>query len=274
VAFDVLIDGAPDHGVSPRDRGLAYGDGVFRTLPVMSGQPASWSAHYAKLARDCAALGIACPDEVLLLGDIRTLFPDQAKGVAKIIVTRGAGGRGYAITPDTTPCRIVMRSDFPVYPDAHQRDGVTVHLCSLRLSVQPRLAGIKHLNRLENVLARAEWTGSDYAEGLLLDTQGNVIEGTMSNLFIRRGERLTTPDLSGCGVAGVARDRILAAGQRLGLRCEIGAFDLDALFSADEVVLCNSLIGAWQVRQLQDRIWAAQSLAARLRNLLSEDACA
>lgn len=265
-----LINGKSEGCLTPLDRGLSYGDGVFRTIPVRQGVPASWQRHYRKLADDCNVLGITCPGEALLLSDIERLFSSQADAVAKIMITRGEGARGYAVPHAAQPTRIVMSSPFPAYPEAFISDGVQLHLCRLRLASQPRLAGIKHLNRLENVLARMEWSDSTIADGVLLDQAGHVIECTMSNIFIRRGQRLITPDLRECGVAGVTRDRILELSPRLGLESTIAAFDYEELLFSDEMVICNSLIGAWQVRQLAGHRWNAGTLAQDLQELLKE----
>ena len=133
-----LIDGIPSDAVPANDRGLLYGDGVFRTLKRASGLSLCWSRQYAKLAADCAALGLRCPDAATLAAELEQLPPDC---VAKIIVTRGTGARGYVVAADAVPTRIVTASALPAYPHSHYADGVKVHLCSLRLSSQPRLAG-------------------------------------------------------------------------------------------------------------------------------------
>jgi 4-amino-4-deoxychorismate lyase len=263
-----LIDGKLENTLSPYDRGFSYGDGVFRTLPILQGQAEQWTRHYNKLSSDCQVLGIACPSEDQLLSDLATLFADGGDGVAKMVVTRGEGARGYAIPAGMAPRRIVLRSSRAEYPDAHRSEGVNLHLCNLRLAAQPRLAGIKHLNRLENVLARTEWSSPDIAEGLLLDQDGYVIEGTMSNLFLRTASLLRTPDLKRCGVAGVTRDRILELAPELGLRGEIGNITLEELKNADEVVICNSLIGVWQVRTLGEHRWQGSGLAKQLQQWL------
>ncbi|HEU4709238.1 MAG TPA: aminotransferase class IV, partial [Methylophilaceae bacterium] len=159
-----LINGESDIGLSPMDRGLTYGDGVFRTLRVSQGSPDAWSMHYHKLKSDCALLGIVCPDSDLLLRDIDQLFTPEEEAVVKIIITRGTGPRGYAMPSLANPARIIIRENFPHYPPSNFTEGVSLHLCQLRLSHQPRLAGIKHLNRLENVLARSEWSDKAIAD--------------------------------------------------------------------------------------------------------------
>lgn len=265
-----LINGESDTGISPLDRGLAYGDGVFRTIRISQGVPDFWSLHYQKLCQDCLALGIACPSAELLLSDISRLFTSEEEAVVKIIITRGEGRRGYAIPSGTMPTRVVLREAYPSYPDANFNEGVNLHLCRLRLAHQPYLAGIKHLNRLENVLARSEWLDEHIADGILLDVHGLVIECTTSNLFARYGKTLLTPALDKCGVAGVTRQRILDIAPDMGYVPEIVEFDLAKLMQADEIIICNSLYGAWQASSFNQRTWPKASLAADLRAALQE----
>jgi 4-amino-4-deoxychorismate lyase len=265
-----LINGESDNWLSPLDRGVAYGDGVFRTLKVNHGLPVAWAPHYQKLEQDCSALGIVCPGPDILLADIERLFTPDEEAVAKIIVTRGIGPRGYAVPPAASPTRIVIREAFPQYPSINYDQGVNLHLCQLRLSHQPRLAGIKHLNRLENVLARSEWSDPSIAEGLLLDEDGLVVACTMSNLFARFGKTVVTPVLDKCGVAGITRQRIIDNVQNMGYQPEIRQLHLDQLMQADEIIICNSLFGAWQVRSLNNRVWLPQDLASHIRTILQE----
>lgn len=265
-----LINGGYDGQLTPLDRGYAYGDGVFRTLAVRYGKPQWWQSHYAKLSDDCRALSITCPSSEELLADIALLCGDDAEVAAKIIVTRGDSARGYAVAVQAQPNRVLLKSPYPQYPEHYFSHGVNLHLCTLRLARQPRLAGIKHLNRLENVLARMEWSDQKLADGLQLDMDGNVVECTASNLFMRNGDSLTTPDLSQCGVAGVTRQRILELAPSLGYRIKVSNIPLPELLQADEVIVCNSLYGVWQVRALQDTTWPLGELATRLRGLLQE----
>lgn len=266
-----LINGRTDGQISPLDRGFAYGDGIFRTMRYAQGKLLSWGLHYRKLVEDCNRLDIVCPTAEVLLTDIDRLLADGgADGVIKIIVTRGEGSRGYAVPALAQPNRVMIRAALPEYPATHLTHGVSLHLCELRLAHQPRLAGIKHLNRLDNVLARMEWNTAEFADGLLLDTGGLVIECTMSNLFIRLGQRLLTPDLTQCGVAGITRQRILELAPQLALLPEVAPISLTEVMAADELIVCNSLIGAWQVTNFNQRQWQSQALASRIRQLLQE----
>lgn len=269
-----LINGRSEHALSPLDRGLSYGDGVFRTIRIQKGVPDNWNLHFNKLVEDCNVLGIVCPSTELLLTDIERLFSGkdsvQELAVAKIIITRGEGARGYAVPSLAQPNRIVIKSAFPEYPAVNFNDGVQLHLCKLRLSYQPLLAGIKHLNRLENVMARMEWKDSAIAEGIMLDEKNNVIECTASNLFARYDKTLLTSDLSHCGVAGVTRQRILELVPKLNLRSRVSQITLNKLMQADEIIICNSLYGAWQVKTFNGQQFPNLGLASQLRNILQE----
>ena len=261
----MLINGVSSNTISIRDRGLLYGDGVFRTLRVIHGQPQHWQLHYQKLRYDCAALGIACPD--CLSAELAALAVEHPDAIIKIIVTRGQALRGYAPVP-ATPSHIWDIAALPLYPDKRQEQGVTLHLCELRLAHQPRLAGLKHLNRLENVLAAAELSGTDAQEGLLLDLDGFVIEGVRSNLFLISAGRLITPDLSRCGVAGVQRDRVMAYAAIIGMPLEVRNVELAEIYSADEAFLTNSVFGLWSVAKLEQQRWTEFSYALQIRTAL------
>jgi 4-amino-4-deoxychorismate lyase len=266
-----IVNGRLDAQVSPLDRGFSYGDGVFRTMRMTAGSVASWPIHYSKLVEDCNRIDIVCPSSDLLHADIQRLNDDEvADAVIKIVVTRGEGTRGYALPALAQPNRVVIKSAYPQYPASNFSQGVSLHLCQLRLGHQPQLAGIKHLNRLENILARMEWNSSAYADGVLQDIHGNIIECTAANLFIRSGKDLVTPDLAMCGVAGITRQRILQLSEPLGLNVHIGRISMADMMSADEILICNSLYGAWQVIDFNQRQWLGQPLASTIRELLQE----
>jgi 4-amino-4-deoxychorismate lyase len=266
----ILVNGAPQDTISAGDRGLAYGDGVFRTLATRAGTALCWPHHFAKLAEDCRRVGITPPVEPVLLGEVEQVAQGRAQGAVKIIVTRAHGERGYALPANPQATRIVMGMPMPAWPAENSTEGIRARICDLRLSEQPRLAGIKHLNRLENVLARAEWDDPTIAEGLLLDQRGNLIEGVSSNVFIVLNGILVTPDLSYCGVAGVTRERILAWAQTAGTACEIRRVTLDELWNAEEIILCNSLIGVWRVREIGGRCCGNVGWTSRIRQFLAE----
>lgn len=272
----MLVNGKPGNTISIRDRGLLYGDGVFRTLRVAHGKALHWSLHYLKLQRDCAALGIACPDEALLLSELDQVLAQHPDGVVKLIVTRGEGARGYTLSTAASPTRIWDFSPLPDCPPEWAAQGIKARICSLRLSPQPRLACVKHLNRLENVLAAAELNeaqlrGEQAAEGLLLDTERHLIEGVRSNLFLVSQGCLITPDLSRCGVAGIQRGRVMAWALQHGTALKVRDITLEEALQADELFIVNSVIGLWPIRELEQRHWSKFPVAMQIRLDLERD---
>ncbi|WP_035384282.1 aminodeoxychorismate lyase [Ferriphaselus sp. R-1] len=267
----MLINGLPGESISAADRGLMYGDGVFRTMRLLDRRIVHWSHHYRKLQQDCSALLLPCPDARLLETEIEQLAWEQPDGVVRLTLTRGIGPRGYAPPAAVHPTRLLSLSPLPASNAAWVEQGVRLYLCELRMSAQLRLAGVKHLNRLENVLAAAEWNDPAIAEGLLRDEAGRVIGGVRSNLFCWHGGVLLTPDLSRCGVAGVQRQRILEWALHSGQPLEVRELPLDEVLAAEEVFVCNSVFGLWPVRELAGRSWLAfprtRALAAALEAL-------
>lgn len=264
----IRVNGQTTDSVSAWDRGLAYGDGVFRTLRTQAGQPVWWEDHYAKLAADGSALMLDCPDQAELRAEVCQVA-EAGQGIVKIVLTRGAGARGYALPTEPATTCIVLGSTLPQHAQAF--DDIQARWCALKLARQPRLAGIKHLNRLENVLARAEWDDPALVEGLLCDDSGAVIGGVMSNVFWVKGGELFTPDLSQCGVAGVARMRLLRAAARLGMVTHTDRFLPADILAADEVMICNSVMGMRRLARLDDKTWSPAGWTTTLNNALYEN---
>jgi 4-amino-4-deoxychorismate lyase len=184
-------------------------------------------------------------------------------------VTRGQGGRGYYASPELVPSRILLLNPQPAYPAEHAEEGVRVRICETRLSINAKLAGLKHLNRLEQVLARNEWQ-TEFSEGLLMDTAGHVIEGTMSNLFLVKNNRLMTPSLKGSGVKGVVRDYLLKRAQVEGVDHQESVLSLDDVMGADSLFITNSLIGIWPVRELDNKHFSINPLIRAAQSWLEE----
>lgn len=262
------INGVAVDCVDSSDRGLLYGDGLFETMAVRNGRVSSWRRHMSRLQAGCTRLGIPAVDTIMLAQEADELLAGAGHAVLKLIVTRGSGGRGYRLPEEMTPRRILQLHPWPEFPPAASQAGVAARLCSTRLCHNPLLAGIKHLNRLEQVLARREWDDPQTGEGLLLDTDGCLVEGTMSNLFLVRQQVVLTPDLRSCGVAGIMRSIILELAERLSLPVKIGTLDMDDLQTADEVFLCNSLIGIWPVIAVDGREYRKGEITTRMQQLL------
>ncbi len=258
-----LVNGRPGQ-VDAADRGLAYGDGVFETIAVLDGRPRFLAHHQGRLARGLDRLGIGFSDGEALWAEVHRLAKGRGRAVIKIIVTRGTGPRGYRAPQGLSPNRIVSVGEWPAYPHSYYTAGVAVRFCDLRLGHCPRLAGIKHLNRLEQVLARAEWNDERWAEGLLQDQDGHLVSGTMSNLFLVRDKFLLTPLLDRCGVAGVMRRVIMDKAAGLGLQVREQRISLRSLEQAEELFLTNSLIGIWPVGRVGEQRLSGFSVARNL----------
>jgi len=267
----MLINGRAQDHLSARDRGLHFGDGVFETIAVDAGRALCLDRHLARLTRGCTQLTLPVPQRATLEEECARVCDGVERAVLKIMVTRGVGGRGYAPNRGAMPTRIVARYPWPAYPADSRADGVAVRICRTRLGRNPRLAGIKHLNRLEQVLARTEEQSAQCDEGLMLDDAGRLIEGIVSNVFVRRNGRLCTPDLSECGVAGIMREMVLEAAQPLtGLAPEIAALSVDDFSTADECFLTNSLIGIWPIKVIAGQPMHVGPVAHELQKLLME----
>ncbi|HEV2622228.1 MAG TPA: aminodeoxychorismate lyase [Frateuria sp.] len=241
----VLVDGQVHDQVSALDRGLGYGDGLFETVRFVGADAPLWARHMQRLGEGCRRLGLPMPDMAQLLAEARAASDGMAHAVVRITLTRGVGARGYAPPARPRPTRVVAAFD-PPQDETTQAGGIRVRLCELRLAPQPQLAGLKHLNRLEQVLARAEWDDPAIAEGLLCDVDGLAICATAANLFAVHGGELATPALDRCGVAGVARAEILASRPH----ARVCPITLARLRRADELFLSSSVRGILPVREL------------------------
>ena len=264
----IWVDGQPQCTLNVMDRGLAYGDGLFETIALRHGQLQRWPRHKARLVRACQRLFLAL-DLSVLEAELNRFITTCADGVVKVVVTRGAGQRGYALPVPATTTRILQWSPVPAYPTAHQTSGIELFPCATRLAEQPLLAGIKHLNRLEQVLARAEWSDTRFAEGLVRDTSGRVVEGVFSNLFIVCAGELMTADLSRCGVDGVMRQTLLDLAVALNIPNRVLDIDDRVWLQAEEVFMCNSQYGIWPVIACAGRSWEIGPVTRQLITHLS-----
>ena len=251
-----LVDGGLADGIAATDRGLHYGDGLFETIAIRSRRPCLWPRHLARLARGCDRLGIPMPDRDTLAAEVGTLLQeaDAADGVLKLIVTRGSGPRGYAPPSVPHPTRIL--SFYPGLPAALRdsapgaNGGVRLTLCATRLGDNARLAGIKHLNRLEQVLARAEWSDPEILDGIMCDARGRAVCATMSNIYVLDAAGIGTPPLTQCGVAGTVRSVVRDCAAALGIPFKERRLGLSDLYAADGLMISNALLGLVPVRWL------------------------
>jgi 4-amino-4-deoxychorismate lyase len=255
--------------LSVEERGLSYGDGVFETMRLVDGKIHFLASHLTRLQIGCERLGITPPTNTTVASDMATLIPGGCSGVVKFIVTRGAGGRGYRGQTTLDPTRIAL-----LYPPPSETGhaGIAVRWCTTRLSRNPQLAGIKHLNRLEQVLAQNEWTDERIGEGLMLDTEAELICATASNLFIVCDGVLATPDLRFAGIRGVMREQVIKQAQQLGMAVAERALRSDDLLNASEAFVTNAVRGIRPIELLGEQHWPMGPIAARLMTALNDKA--
>lgn len=268
----ILVNGVAEDRIDISDRGLQYGDGVFETIAFRNGKAEFLEEHLQRLINGCARLSINFEQIDNLRFEIDTAceHTDNGNAVIKVIVTRGSGSRGYFSLNDTEPTRIVSTHPFPKYPAQYQTDGVYLRFCEQTLSSNRKLAGIKHLNRLEQVLARNEWDDPEIAEGIMSDEKANIIECTMSNIFIVESDRLYTPSIVTCGISGVMRGQIIKLATRSSLSVEERPITLKQLSEADEVFICNSIIGIWPVSAVSNKEYPVGFITQFLQKSLAE----
>lgn len=271
----VWVNGRPDGALSPVERGLHYGDGLFETIACLEGRPRFLELHLGRLESGCARLGIGCPSREELRREILAVAAGAERAIVKVLVTRGpAAARGYGTTGAEQPTRLTLRYRWEEDDPRLAAEGVRVRTAALRLSESPALAGLKHLNRLEQVLARREWNDAGIGEALMFSSSARLISGVMSNVFLVEAGTLRTPRLDRCGVAGIMRQVVLREAARAGIPAEEAALEATDVARTHELFLTSALIGLRPVRSLDGRPCAAgtvtRELQRRLAPLLAE----
>jgi len=253
-----------------------YGQSVFETIAIDNGRACLLEAHLDRLRRGSEVLKIPL-DSGALEAEIAEILDQQAQDqskashlertVLRVTLSMGEGGRGYLNPQQAKPCRVLSLHAYPDHPITHWLDGIELGVADIRLSNQPVLAGIKHGNRLEQIIARSQWQDT-WGEALMLDQSDNVIEGTQSNVFVIKGGDVLTPSLAMNGVAGVVREFVISNAHRLGLTAKTVSLSCDNLESADEVFLSNSIIGLWPVKKFNTRIYTNHEVSHKLLKLM------
>jgi len=259
------INGERSEQIDISDRGCMYGDGVFETMLACNATVPFWQRHIQRLKRGCERLIIPVPLEQEIWNRIEPHLATARFRVIKIIVTRGSGRRGYRVTSTVRPNTIVTISERQIKPATYWHDGVSVHRCKTTLAEQPALAGIKHLNRLEQVLASQEWDDA-CQEGMMCNAQGNVIEATYHNVFAVKDGTLFTPDLTNAGVEGVMREYVIELAGNRGMPMYIKPIPYDEFAGMDEVFLTNSVDGIWPVCKLGEWVFACGEITRKFQD--------
>lgn len=256
----ILINGNAVDVLPVADRGVHYGDGCFTTAAITAGCIALFDRHIERLRRACERLLIPFTDWAQLKTEMQQLALMHQHGVLKVIITRGSGGRGYSAAACHTPTRVLSVSALPAHYPRWRDEGVTLALSPVRLGRNPHLAGIKHLNRLEQVLIRTHLEQTTADEALVLDSDGFITECCAANLFWRKGNDVFTPNLDHAGVNGIMRQHCIAQLAASPFRvAEVHAAE-EALADADEVLICNALMPVIAVRAYGERTWTSRTL--------------
>ena len=249
------VNGKISKTIDVRDRSVQYGDGVFETIAVKEKSLKFWKEHYQRLNKGCKVLKIKCPPEVFLKKEINKFLrkTKKEKLVLKIIISRGVGGRGYSPPRNTKPTRILGIYDWPNYPLKNFTKGIQMNICKTRISDQPALSGIKHLNKLEQIIARLEWQSKAISESIMLDSNDNVIEGTMSNFFGVKENVFYTSTIKFAGIEGIMREVILKLLKKNKKKYIIKKITLKEFLKFDEIFMCNSIFGIWPVIKISKK---------------------
>ncbi len=268
----VWINGEAGGSLSPLDRGLHFGDGLFETIACLGGRPRFLGLHLKRLSLGCARLGLPAPGLERLSAAIKNAAAPLERAIVKLLVTRGpALQRGYAWGEEQGTW-LVIRYPWPQEDPALARSGVRVRTAATRLGENPALAGLKHCNRLEQILARNEDRSNEADEALMLSHSGNLVSGTMTNVFLVSGPpqapRLSTPEVAQCGVAGIMRRVVLREAVREGIPASESVLHPVDLDGASEVFLTNARIGIWPVRSIDGRALAVGPVTRRLQERL------
>ncbi|ACK46395.1 aminodeoxychorismate lyase [Shewanella baltica OS223] len=263
------VNGASQASVDPSDRGLAYGDGLFATMRTGAEGILFFNAHQARLTAGAARLGFQWQMSEALQQQLHALAIEYPHHCIKLIVSRGVGGRGYTPPETVNPTEIVSVHAIPSHYAKWQQAGICLKTSSIRLGLQPLLAGMKHLNRLEQVLIKSHPLPQGFDDWLVNDIEGNVIESSMANVFFIKGNRVITPSLAQCGVAGVMREQVMIAllEQNMNIEClPVGA---ERLIEFDSAFITNSVLGIVDVLAIDSLKFSRAPITAQLRQTLS-----
>lgn len=259
------INGIEQTDIAARDRAVQFGDGCFTTAAILDGKIKLLEAHLQRLQESCERLFMPLPNLPQLATEMQQIAAQQTQAVLKVILTPGAGGRGYSRKGCTAPTRILSLSPWPQHYATLQQQGATLVTSPITLARNPLLAGLKHLNRLEQVLIRHHLDQTEADEALVLDTAGTVVECCAANLFWRKGNNIFTPRLEQAGVNGIMRRYLMAQMARSGQACQLIDGSRDDVLNADEVVICNALMPVLPVRKIDDVSFTARTLYQQLQ---------
>lgn len=265
----IWVNGVLQGSIDPSDRGLAYGDGLFATMRTSHDGILFFNTHQSRLTDGAARLGFEWRMGSALYQQLEDLARQYPHHCIKLLVSRGVGGRGYTPPQAVNVTEVVSVHPIPSHYAHWQKNGINLKTSPVRLSIQPLLAGIKHLNRLEQVLIKAQLLPSNVDDWLVLDTEAKVIESSMANIFFIKDNEVITPSLAQCGVSGVMREQVINAllEQQSNIQCL--PFGAERLGEFDSAFITNSVLGVVDVLAIDSLKFTRSPITANLRQTLS-----
>ena len=271
---NIWINGQQGKRIEISDRGLNYGDGLFLTMRVSeAGKILFFKSHLSRIEQAVVRLNIKNEAGYWQLPNSQKLLLEQiakknpSRGI-KLLISRGSGGRGYSALGCTDINTVITVFDLPINYSQQQKTGVKLTLSDIKLSKQPKLSGMKHLNRLEQVLIKSQLLADGFQDWLVMDTDRHIIESSMANLFFFNGDKWYTPVLSSSGVAGVMRERVICALLSLGFNVEVTDIEIEDLDKITHVLMTNSLMGAVNITQIDEHDFKPWNSTFMLNDLL------
>ncbi|USD33394.1 MULTISPECIES: aminodeoxychorismate lyase [Vibrio] len=263
------VNGQAAEMIALADRSFQYGDGCFTTMLVVDGDIEHWGKHKERMQSCLEVLDIQPPDWQDVETWLRSARINAPKSGLKLHISRGVGGRGYSPTQVTLPNVTISAFHYPVHYEKWLTDGICLGVCQKRLGLNPLLAGHKHNNRLEQILLKAEMDNAGWADGIALDVNDRVIETTMANVFWVKQGIIHTPDLTNAGVSGVMRRVVIETLLRDGVQAQSGDYTLDQLCSADEVFVCNSILGVAPVKSVGTQAYSIGTITKKIQEMVN-----
>ncbi len=265
------VDGHRAESLPLPDRGLNFGDGLFETMLFAQGHLFYPDLHLARLEKGIAVLGfpdcLPAVQEQLSLVAKELLSAQHTQYAVRLTLTRGDGQRGYMPGSTCTP-RVIISAAQLDQDWQQQPSAAATSVAKIRWSHQPQLAGLKHLNRLEQVLAARERFNENVDELIMLDGESSVVSTVSGNLFAVIDGVLQTPRLNKCGIEGTRRRLIIERwSQKVGIETRELDMGMQQLQSATEVFFCNSIVGLRPVSSLGGRVWSTHPICDALHQV-------
>jgi 4-amino-4-deoxychorismate lyase len=250
------INGKQVKQLSVKNRGFSYGDGLFTTGKISNGCVEMLPLHITRLIDGCIKLKIEQPNMNELKNELQKIACSYTKAVIKVVITAGEGGRGYSRLGTSSPTVVISVSAYPEHYPLWKKNGINLGISSLQLGINPMLSGLKHLNRLEQVLIREELDNRVEDDLLVTNINGHIIETSCANLFWIIDGQYYTPNITHSGVAGLVRANILINIPNVIL----DDFVLSDVEQAQSMFICNSVMGIVPIKTFNGKLLSIDKL--------------